>query len=269
VLVKAVEALDLGVHLGPLWLPNPVMLASGTCGYGTELSPYLELDRLGGIFTKGLTAQPREGNVPERIAECASGMINRIGLQNVGVAAFLSEKLPALARSGVPVFANCAGATREEYIWLAEQLDAAPGLAGLELNVSCPNVTHGGIEFGTDAKTLEDLVAAVRAHTRLPIIVKLTPNATDFGELARAAETGGADGLSAINTLTGLAVRPALIDGQLVATTVRGGLSGPAIKPVALRCVAEARRACRLPIIGVGGISTLEDVLECLAGLCV
>lgn len=256
---------DLAVGVGPLRLPNPIALASGTCGYGVELAGLLELGRLGAVFTKGLTLAPRAGNAPARIAETEGGMLNRIGLQNVGVEAFLAEKLPALAATGVPIVVNIAGATFAEYGALAERLDGAPGLVGLELNVSCPNVDHGGLEFGTDPRVLERLVAAVRARTRLPLVVKLTPIVGAIGELARAAEAGGADALSAINTLTGLAVRPALVGDRLRAEVLAGGLSGPAIKPVALRCVAEARAACGLPIIGVGGIMGLTDVLEFLA----
>jgi dihydroorotate dehydrogenase (NAD+) catalytic subunit len=256
---------DLRVRLGPLALLNPITLASGTCGYGVELAEALDLSALGCVFTKGLTLAPREGNPPPRIAETASGMINRIGLQNVGVEQFIVQKLPPLVAIGLPVVANLAGATREEYVELAARLDGVPGLAGLELNVSCPNVDAGGIEFGTEPAVLERLVACVRARTSLPLVVKLTANGTATGELARAAEAGGADALSAVNTLTALAVAPRLEGGRLVASTVRGGLSGPALKPVALRCVADARRATRLPIVGIGGIASLADVLEFLA----
>jgi dihydroorotate dehydrogenase (NAD+) catalytic subunit len=259
------RALDLAVALGPLRLPNPIGLASGTCGYGAELAGLLDVGRLGCVFTKGLTLAPRDGNAPARIAETEGGTLNRIGLQNVGVEAFLADKLPALAALGVPVVANVAGATAAEYVAIAERLDGAPGLAGLELNVSCPNVDHGGIELGSEPRVLEALVAAVRARTRLALVVKLTPNTGAVGELARAAEAGGADAISAINTVTGLVVTPTLVDGRLSAKAMRGGLSGPAIKPVALRCVAEARAACGLPIVGVGGIMGLGDVLEFLA----
>ncbi|MBC7541405.1 MAG: dihydroorotate dehydrogenase [Candidatus Sericytochromatia bacterium] len=259
-------AVDLSVDLGPLRLPNPVTLASGTCGYGVELSDFLDLRRLGGVFTKGLTLLPRAGNAPERIAESPSGLINRIGLQNVGVDAFLSAKLPALAAFNVPVIANVAGATIDEYVMIVETLAEAVGLAAIELNVSCPNVDCGGIEFGVDAGRLAELVSAVRPRTPLPLIVKLTPNVTDIGEMARPAESAGADVLSAINTVTGLSVSPRLQDGRLSpTTTVRGGLSGPAIKPIALRCVWQAAQACRLPIIGIGGISSLDDMLAFFA----
>jgi dihydroorotate dehydrogenase (NAD+) catalytic subunit len=257
---------DLSVRLGPLHLPGPILLASGTCGYGTEMADFLDLGRLGGIITKGLTLAPRDGNAPERIAETPAGMINRIGLQNVGVEAFVHDKLPALAQAGIPVIANIAGATVADYVELAARLNGASGLSALELNVSCPNVDHGGIEFGVEPHRLENLVAAVRQTTSLPLIVKLTPNVTAIGDLARAAEAGGADILSAINTVTGLAVEPRLVDGRLIADrTCRGGLSGPAIKPIALRCVQDIVRASTLPVIGIGGISRLADVLEFLA----
>jgi dihydroorotate dehydrogenase (NAD+) catalytic subunit len=259
-----VVVVDAEVNLAGLQLRSPITLASGTCGYGLELAEYEDLTRLGAIFTKGLTYEPREGNAPWRGAEVPSGMINRIGLQNVGVKAFVREKLPPLAALGVPVVANVAGATMEEYVAIVEHLDGAPGLAGIELNVSCPNVDCGGIEFGTDAGTLCRLVERVRARTRLPIWVKLTPHAP-IAEMARAAEAGGADGLCAINTLPAMAVKPVLRDGRLVPEIVRGGLSGPALRPVALRCVYEARQATRLPVIGIGGIATLEDVLAFLA----
>ncbi|HBN09576.1 MAG TPA: dihydroorotate dehydrogenase [Cyanobacteria bacterium UBA8530] len=255
------------VNLGPLQLNNPIALASGTCGYGLEMAGFLEIEHLGGIFTKGLTYRPSAGNPPERIAEAPMGMINRIGLQNVGVEEFL-KKLPRLARYEVPIIANVAGATVLEYCRLVERLSGEKdhkNLAGLELNVSCPNVEHGGMGFGTDPHVLERLVSLVRAETRLPLIVKLTPNVTDVGELARAAEAGGADVLSAINTVTALSVRPRMLKGKIIADFLRGGLSGPAIKPIALRCVHEAFRATKLPIIGIGGITSLEDVLEFIA----
>jgi dihydroorotate dehydrogenase (NAD+) catalytic subunit len=265
-MVTTLTRCDLSVRLGPLHLPGPILLASGTCGYGTEIADFLDLGRLGGIITKGLTLEPREGNAPERLAETPSGMINRIGLQNVGVEAFLTDKLPELTKAGIPIIANIAGASMDDYVNLAARLNSAAGLAALELNVSCPNVDHGGIEFGVDPHRLEGLVAAVRQSTSLPLIVKLTPNVTAIGELARAAEAGGADILAAINTVTGLAVEPRLVEGRLVAErTCRGGLSGPAIKPIALRCVQDIVKASSLPVIGIGGVSSLADVLEFLA----
>ncbi|MEB3197721.1 MAG: dihydroorotate dehydrogenase [Candidatus Sericytochromatia bacterium] len=256
---------DLAVTLGPLRLRSPLTLASGTCGYGLELAPFLDLKRVGAVFTKGLSPLPRPGHAGLRGAEVEAGMLNRIGLQNVGLEAFLAEKLPALQAADLPAIANLAGASLIEYEAMAERLDEAPGLLGLELNVSCPNVTHGGIEFGRDPQVLEGLVRAVRRRTRLPLVVKLAPRADDVGEFARAAEAAGADVLSAINTLPGLAVTPRLVDGRLTAELLRGGLSGPALRPLALRCVAEARRACRLPIIGIGGVASLEDVLAFFA----
>jgi dihydroorotate dehydrogenase (NAD+) catalytic subunit len=265
-MVTTLTRCDLSVRLGPLQLPGPILLASGTCGYGTEMADFVDLGRLGGIITKGLTTQPRDGNQPERIAETPAGMINRIGLQNVGVEAFLNEKLPALTGAGIPIIANIAGATVAEYAAMAAMLNVAPGVAALELNVSCPNVDQGGIEFGVDPHRLESLVATVRQTTSLPLIVKLTPNVTAIGEMARAAEAGGADILSAINTVTGLAIQPRLVDGRLVADRpCRGGLSGPAIKPIALRCVQDIVKASPLPVIGIGGVATLADVLEFLA----
>jgi dihydroorotate dehydrogenase (NAD+) catalytic subunit len=264
-MVSTATQLDLSVDLGPLHLPNPITLASGTCGYGIELAEFLDLSQLGGIFTKGLSMQPRAGNAPERIAETEGGMINRIGLQNVGIEAFVSEKMPAIAPYQIPVLPNLAGSSIDEYVTMTERLEGVPGIAGLELNVSCPNVAHGGIEFGTDPHLLERLVAAVRARTRRPLVVKLTPIPSLVADLARAVEAAGGDVLSAINTLPAASVSAHFESGKLVARTVRGGLSGPAIKPLALRCVAEARRACGLPVIGLGGIRSLEDVLEFLA----
>lgn len=265
-MVTQLTRCDLSVQVGPLRLPGPILLASGTCGYGTEMADFLDLGRLGGIVTKGLTLYPRDGNGPERLAETPSGMINRIGLQNVGVEAFVHDKLPALSQSGIPIIANIAGATVDEYVDLAARLNGAAGLSGLELNVSCPNVDHGGIEFGVEPHRLETLVAAVRQTTSLPLIVKLTPNVTAIGEMARAAEAGGADILSAINTVTGLAVVPRLVDGRLIVDRhCRGGLSGPAIKPIALRCVQDIVKATPLPVIGIGGVNSLTDVLEFLA----
>jgi dihydroorotate dehydrogenase (NAD+) catalytic subunit len=263
--VVTLAAPSLAVSLGPLGLRSPITLASGTCGYGVELAPFADLAWLGAAFTKGLTLAPRAGNAPARGAEVEAGMLNRIGLQNVGVEAFLADKLPALAAVGLPAIANLAGATLAEYEALAERLDGASGLAGLELNVSCPNVAQGGIAFGLEPRVLEGLVRAVRGRTRLPLVVKLAPRADDVGDLARAAEAGGADLLSAINTIPGLAATPVLQDGRLSAGVVRGGLSGPALRPIALRCVAEARRASRLPVVGVGGIATLDDVLAFLS----
>jgi len=257
-----VSAVDLAVKLGPLTLKNPVVTASGTFGYGTEFSPFLDLSTLGGIVVKGLSLRPRQGNEPPRIWETPSGMLNAIGLQNVGVDAFLQEKLPALLPFDTAVLANVYGEREEEYVQVCERLDGARGLAGIELNVSCPNTAKGGMQFGVDPAMLERLVAAVRRVTSLPLIVKLSPNVTDIGEPARAAVAGGADILSLVNTFTGMGIdaegrRPVL-------KNVVGGLSGPAIKPLALYMVHRVAAAVDVPIMGMGGIMNAVDAVEFL-----
>ena len=255
---------DLSVDLGSLRLANPVGLASGTCGYGLELAEFLDLSELGALYTKGLSLAPRPGNPPRRIGEVPSGMINRIGLQNVGLDAFIRDKLPALARCGTAVIPNLAGSTLDEYAEMAERLDACDGVAALEINASCPNVTHGGIEFGTDPGALADLTARVRSRTRLPLVVKLTPHHA-IDELARAAEASGADALAAVNTIPALWVSPHLAGGKLRAEVLAGGMSGAALRPIALRSVRLAARATQLPIVAIGGIERLEDILAFLA----
>ena len=251
--------IDLAVSLGRLRLPNPIMVASGTFGYAREMAGFVDLSRLGGIVPKTITPRPRAGNVPWRTVETASGLLNSIGLDNDGVAAFLDKQLPFLAGCGAPIVVSIAGANAEEFVELAQRLDATPGIAAIELNVSCPNVSHG-VDLGTDPATCRGVVAAVRAATSLPVIAKLTPNVTDIVAVARGAAEGGADAVTLINTLQGMAVdwrrrRPLL--GNVV-----GGLSGPAIKPVALRCVHQVHRAVGIPIIGVGGIMTIDDCME-------
>ena len=255
---------DLSVSLGRLRLSNPVGLASGTCGYGMELAEFLDLSDLGAVYTKGLSLAPRAGNPPRRIGEVPSGMINRIGLQNVGLDAFLRDKLPALKRTGVTVIPNLAGSTLDEYAEMAARLDGVPGVAALEINASCPNVDHGGIEFGTDPAALAQLTSRVRARTRLPLVVKLTPHHA-IADLARAAESAGADALAAVNTVPALWVEPRIRDGKLRAEVLAGGMSGAALRPIALRAVRLAAAATRLPIVGIGGIERLEDVLAFLA----
>jgi len=255
-----VSAVDLTVKLGPLTLKNPVVTASGTFGYGTEFSPFLDLSTLGGIVVKGLSLRPRGGNEPPRICETPSGMLNAIGLQNVGVDAFLQENLPALLPFDTAVLANVYGEREEEYVQVCERLEGARGLAGIELNVSCPNTSRGGMQFGVDPVTLERLVAAVRRVTSLPLIVKLSPNVTDIGEPARAAVAGGADILSLVNTFTGMGIdaesrRPVL-------KNVVGGLSGPAIKPLALYMVHRVAAAVDVSIMGMGGIMNAVDAVE-------
>ena len=249
----------LAVTLGRLRLPNPILVASGTFGYGREMTGFVELARLGGIVPKTITPQPRKGNAPWRTIETASGLLNSIGLDNDGVEAFVAKQLPFLAGCGAPVIVSIAGANAAEFVDLARRLDGVAGIAALELNVSCPNVSHG-VDLGTDPATCRDVVAGVRAATGLPVIAKLTPNVTDIVAVARGAADGGADAVTLINTLQGMAVdwrrrRPLL--GNVV-----GGLSGPAIKPVALRCVHQVHRAVGIPIIGVGGIMTIDDCME-------
>lgn len=252
---------DLRVDLGGIALRNPVLTASGTFGYGTELAPFLDLRRLGGIVTKSLTLEPRAGNLPRRIAETQGGMLNAIGLENVGVDAFLREKLPAL-HPDVVVVASVFGTEVEQYAATCERLAASPRVAGLEINASCPHVKSGGIEFGQNPKLLADLVRGVRRVTSRPLLIKLSPNVTSIAEMAKVCEGEGADALSLINTLQALDVdvetrRPLL-------RNVLGGLSGPAIRPVALRMVWQASRAVSIPICGIGGIMSTEDAVKFL-----
>jgi len=252
---------DLSVDLGPLRLKNPVVAASGTFGYGTEFTSYLDLSSLGGLVTKGLSLKPRRGNAPSRTCETASGMLNAIGLANVGVEAFLDEKLPALRRYDTAVIANVFGESEEEYVAVARRLNGAAGLHALELNLSCPNTSRGGLAFGVSPPMTRQVVAAVRrAAPDLPLIVKLTPNVTDIAEAAAAARDGGADILSLVNTFLGMAID--LAARRPVLDNVVGGLSGPAIKPLALHMVHRVYRAIELPIMGMGGISNVEDALE-------
>ena len=251
---------DLSVRLGPLELANPVITASGTFGYGLEFRPFLDLNRLGGIATKGLSPRPRVGNPPARIVETPAGMLNTIGLQNVGVDAFIREKLPELRRYRSAVIANVFGETPEEYVEVCRKLDGADGVAAVELNVSCPNVDLGGMIFGNDPRALAAVTRACRAATDLPLIVKLSPNVTDIRDTARAAAEEGADALSLVNTFVGMAIdverrRPVL-------AKISGGLSGPAIRPLAVWLTWQAAQAVKIPIIGMGGIVEARDALE-------
>ena len=253
---------DLAVDVGRLRLRNPVLTASGTFGYGLEFRPYLDLNALGGLVTKGLSPKPRRGATPPRIVETPSGMLNAIGLQNVGVDAFLAEKLPELRRYDTAVVANVFGETVAEYVEVCEKLDAAPGVAAVELNVSYPNVECGGMVFGQDPAALAEVTRACRRATRLPLWVKLSPNVTDIREFAKAAEGEGADALSLVNTFVGMAVdverrRPVLGNGS-------GGLSVPAIRPLAVWMTSQVYRAVKVPIVGMGGILTARDALEFL-----
>lgn len=253
---------DLTVRVGGLELPNPVLLASGTCGYGIEMLPFGDLSRLGAVVVKGLSREPSPGNPPPRIVETPSGMLNSIGLENIGLRAFLAEKLPQLRRIGARVIVNFYGGCLRDYRELAAALDGADGIHGLEMNISCPNVKRGGLLLGQEPRQVHKAVRAVRSVTRLPLLVKLTPNVTDVRLTARAAAEAGADGLTLINTLQGMAVdvetrRPAL-------ARIVGGLSGPAIRPVAVRMVWQVRQELKIPLIGCGGIWTARDALEFL-----
>lgn len=250
---------SLAVQLGSLTLKNPVMTASGTCGYGEELAPFLDLSQLGAVVGKTVTRQPRAGNKPPRTCETAAGMLNAIGLQNVGIDRFLTEKLTYLREHDVPIVVNVAGESVEDFAELCGMLDGVEGVAAIELNISCPNVAHG-LDFAVNPDLAEQVVARCRAATALPLFAKLSPNVTDITVIARAAEAGGADALSVVNTFVGMAVdirtrRPRL-------SNITGGLSGPAIKPLALRAVYRCAGAVKIPVIGIGGITTAQDALE-------
>lgn len=251
---------SLACTVGRVRLAAPVLLASGTCGYGADLAGLVNFSRLGGVILKSLTLEPRVGNPMPRVAECSQGMLNAIGLANVGVQRFCEDKWARARNLPCAVLANVAGATQAEYVAVARRLDRLDGLAGLELNISCPNVSHGGLEFGREPRVLGRLVAAVRKATRRPLWVKLTPNVADTVPLARAAEAAGADAVTLINTLRGL--RMDLKRKRPVLGHVSGGLSGPAVKPVALYHVYRAAGAVKIPVVGCGGIETTEDALE-------
>jgi len=252
---------DLSIDLGRLRLPNPILVASGTFGYAREMQGLVPLERLGGIVPKTITKAPRIGNAPWRTVETSAGMLNSIGLDNDGIDAFLDHHLPYLATVGAPIIVSVAGHDEGEFYELAGRLEGQTGVAAVELNVSCPNVS-GGVDFGTDPRLCERVVAGARKACSLPIWAKLTPNVADIASVARGAEQGGADGICAVNTCLGMAInwrrrRPIL--GNVV-----GGLSGPAIKPIALRCVYQVARAVKIPVVGIGGIATLDDVMEFL-----
>ena len=257
---SAIVKPDLSVDFAGIKLKNPVLTASGTFGYGEEFAEFVDLNMLGGVIVKGISLKAIKGNPPPRIWETPSGMLNAIGLENPGVDVFLSEKLPYLRKFDTAVIVNIFGYSPDEYVGVVERIEGAAGVSGIEVNISCPNVKAGGMAFGTDPKATFELLSAVRRVTRLPLIAKLSPNVTDITEFARAARDAGCDGLSLINTLLGMAIDVRCRRPRLANCT--GGLSGPAIRPVAVRMVWQAAKAVALPIIGMGGIVTGEDALE-------
>ena len=258
--VKSFQSPDLSVAIGKLKLKNPVLVASGTFGFGEEYQDFMELDRLGAIIPKGISLKPMVGNLPPRIFETEGGILNSIGLQNPGFHEFIKDKLPFLTRIRTHLIVNFFGNTQKEYIQLAGCLNEVPGISGLEMNISCPNVKQGGIAFCSDPRMTYRLVRAVRKSTQLPLIVKLSPNVTDIASLAKITEEEGADAVSLVNTFKAMAInihsrKPEL--GNII-----GGLSGPAIKPIALRMVWEVSQRVKIPVIGIGGIVKAQDAIE-------
>lgn len=254
--------IDLSVNVAGIRMKNPIMPASGTFGYGEEMTDFIDISKLGAVVTKGTTLQPRQGNPPPRTYETTAGMINFIGLQNLGADAVIKEKIPFLRRFGVPIIVNIAGRTVDDYAQLAGKFDGVQGVAGLEVNVSCPNVKEGGMAFGQEPRATHEVISSVRKATRLPLIVKLTPNVTNICTIAAVAVTAGADALSLINTVR---ARAKIRRGPCAGKWIEGGLSGPCIKPIALKMVSDvAKKNLGVPIIGIGGIMSVEDVLDFL-----
>jgi dihydroorotate dehydrogenase (NAD+) catalytic subunit len=252
---------QLGVSFAGIQLKNPVIAASGTFGYGVEFEDVVHLDKLGGFVVKGLSREPMAGNPPPRLYETPAGMLNAIGLQNIGARAFVDEKLPQLQQiKNIVVLANVFGYTREDYERTIQILDEGQGVAGYELNVSCPNTAHGGIQFGSDPRLLDEVVSLARRSTMRPLIVKLSPNVTSIAQMARVAEEAGADAISLVNTFVAMAIDAETRKPRIA--NVTAGLSGPAIKPIALRMVYDASKAVKIPVIGMGGISTAVDIIE-------
>jgi len=255
------SALDLSVNVAGIPLKNPIIAASGTFGYGVEFEDVVELSKLGGFVVKGLSKEPMIGNPPPRLWETAAGMLNAIGLQNIGAAAFLEEKLPHLRQlKNVVVMTNVFGYAREDYERTIEILNEGEGIAAYELNVSCPNTAHGGLQFGSDPRSLDEVVTTAKRVARRPLIVKLSPNVTSIAQMAFVAQEAGADALSLVNTFVAMAIDPETRKPRIA--NVTAGLSGPAIKPIAVRMVYDAAHAVKIPVIGMGGISTPEDVIE-------
>jgi len=253
---------DLSIDLAGLHLNNPIIAASGTFGYGEEFERFTELRRIGGICVKGTSAQPIDGNLPPRLFPTASGMLNSIGLENVGVDAFIRDKMPFLRSADCAVFVNVFGFNQDEYAEVVDKLNACEGIAAYELNISCPNTKHGGMVFGQSPQLTQELTKMLKARSRRPVIVKLSPNVTDITELARSAEDGGADALTVANTFLGMAIDTDTFRPRI--QTITGGLSGPAIRPITLRMVYQCSHAVKIPIIGLGGITKTEDAVEYL-----
>jgi len=251
---------DLSIDLAGILLDNPIIAASGTFGYGEEFERFAELRRIGAICVKGTSARPIDGNLPPRLFPTASGMLNSIGLENVGVDALIQDKMPFLRNAGCAVFVNVFGFNEDEYLEVIDKLNACEGIAAYELNISCPNTKHGGMVFGQSPRLTEALTRTLKARSRRPIIVKLSPNVTDITELARGAEAGGADALTVANTFLGMAIDPDTFRPRI--HTITGGLSGPAIRPITLRMVYQCSRAVKTPVIGLGGITKTEDAVE-------
>lgn len=251
---------DLTVDIGGLTLQNPVMTASGTFGYAMEFKSLVDLNRLGGAIVKGLSLEPSKGNRPPRITETACGMLNAIGLENVGVDAFIEKKVPFLNKLNIPVFANIYGTSAEAYGRLAERLSDVEAIAGVEVNISCPNVKEGGIAFGSDARMAHEVTRIVRSRWTKHLSVKLSPNVTDIAQIAKSVEDAGADAVSLINTLTGMAID--IQSRKPKIANITAGLSGPAIKPVAIRMVWQVAQAVKVPVIGIGGIMNADDAIE-------
>jgi dihydroorotate dehydrogenase (NAD+) catalytic subunit len=258
--LKVNTDMDISVNIAGINMKNPIMTASGTYGFGREYSKFYDLNLLGGITVKGLTLKPREGNKPPRIAETPSGILNSVGLQNPGIEAFMEQELPFLKEKDIAVIANIAGNTIEEYCEMADRLGNS--VDGIELNISCPNVKEGGVAFGTKCESVYNITKSVKRHCKAPLIVKLSPNVTDIVEIALSAEEAGADCLSLINTLLGMSID--IHKKKPVLANIVGGLSGPAVKPVALRMVWQVCKAVNIPVIGMGGITTWEDAIEFL-----
>jgi len=251
---------DLRVNIGGLSLKNPVMTASGTFGYGEEFKPFIDLNRLGAIIVKGLSLEPSKGNKPPRIAETPCGMLNAIGLENIGIEAFIEKKLPFLKTLSTPTIVNIYGKSIDEYSGLAERIEEIDAISGIEVNISCPNVKKGGIAFGVNPKSAFKVTKAVREKTSKTLIVKLSPNVTDISEIAVSAVDAGADSLSLINTITGMSIDINTRRSRLA--NITGGLSGPAIRPIALRMVWQTAQKVKVPVIGIGGIVSAEDAIE-------